>query len=118
MSTAAQQGSKRKQKNFLSYGMAAVAAVAAVAGVAVIAAIVVGITLGSGGGTGDPDPDFNFSLYRGFGEIGERHSDLSRLHGKSIVLNFWAGLCLPCRAEMPSSKRFMKSSKTKSLCWA
>lgn len=58
MSTAAQQGSKRKQKNFLLYGMAAVA------GVVVIAAIVVGITLGSGGGgTGNPAPDFNFSLY-------------------------------------------------------
>ena len=58
MSTAAQQGSKRKQKNFLLYGMAVVARVA------VIAAIVVGITLGSGGGTGDPAPDLNFSLYQ------------------------------------------------------
>ena len=57
MSTAAQQGSKRKQKNFLLYGMAVVVRVA------VIAAIVVGITLGSGdGGTGDPAPDLNFSL--------------------------------------------------------
>lgn len=106
VSTAAQQGSKRKQKNFLLYGMTAVA------GVAVIAAIVVGITLGSGGGgTGDQAPDFNFSLYQGFGEIGERHSDLSRLHGKPIVLNFWAGLCPPCRAEMPQFQVFYEEFK-------
>ena len=105
MSTAAQQGSKRKQKNLLLYGMAAVA------GVAVIAAIVVGITLGSGGGTGDPAPDFNFSLYQGFGEIGERHSDLSRLHGQPIVLNFWAGLCPPCRTEIPQFQAFYEEFK-------
>ena len=109
VSTAAQQGSKRKQKNLLLYGMAAVA------GVAVIAAIVVGVTLGGGGGggggSGDPAPDFNFSLYQGFGEIGERHSDLSRLEGKPVVLNFWAVLCSPCRAEMPQFQAFYEEFK-------
>ena len=105
VSAAAQQGSRRRQKNLLFYGMAAVA------GVAVIAAIVVGITVGSGGGTGDPAPDFDFSLYQGFSEIGERHSNISRLHGRPIVLNFWAGLCPPCRAEMPQFQVFYDEFK-------
>ena len=31
---------------------------------------------------------------------------LSDLRGRPIVLNFWAGLCPPCRAEMPNLQAF------------
>ncbi len=31
--------------------------------------------------------------------------DLSSLHGKVIVINFWASWCVPCRLEMPMIER-------------
>ena len=31
---------------------------------------------------------------------------LSDLRGRPVVLNFWAGLCPPCRAEMPEFQHF------------
>ena len=31
---------------------------------------------------------------------------VSDLRGKPVVLNFWAGLCPPCRAEMPEFQTF------------
>ena len=31
---------------------------------------------------------------------------LSDLQGQPVVLNFWAGLCPPCRAEMPEFQHF------------
>ena len=51
-------------------------------------------------------PDFEFTLYQGEGELGATDLSMSDLQGKPVVLNFWAGLCPPCRAEMPDFQAF------------
>ena len=54
----------------------------------------------------DPAPDFPLFLYQGQEVLGADSLNLSDLQGKPLVLNFWAGLCPPCRAEMPDLQRF------------
>ena len=68
---------------------------------------------GAGAGTGDSAPagnglapDFSISLYQGSAELGAETVNFSDLRGKPVVLNFWAGLCPPCRAEMPDLQEF------------
>ena len=63
--------------------------------------------LGANAATGaeaskDLAPDFSFTLYQGESRLGAEILDLSDLQGRPTVLNFWAGLCPPCRAELPS----------------
>lgn len=53
-----------------------------------------------------PAPDFQFNVYRGADSLGGTQLSLSNLEGKPVVLNFWAGLCPPCLAEMPDFQRF------------
>ena len=38
--------------------------------------------------------------------MGAETLNLSDLRGTPVVLNFWAGLCPPCRAELPELQRF------------
>ena len=47
--------------------------------------------------------DIQISTYQGDDILGGREVDLSEVlsQGKPVVLNFWAGLCPPCRLEMP-----------------
>ena len=47
--------------------------------------------------------DFNISAYQGETELGGSDVKFSEVvaQGKPVVLNLWAGLCPPCRAEMP-----------------
>lgn len=47
--------------------------------------------------------DFQIAVYQGQGLLGGQEVQFSELLGqdKPIVLNFWAGLCPPCRLEMP-----------------
>ena len=54
----------------------------------------------------DLAPDFSFTLYQGESRLGAAMLDLSDLQGKPTVLNFWAGLCPPCRAELPDLQLF------------
>jgi len=70
------------------------------------------------GGSGDSNPaasdappDFSFTLYQGSSELGAESLNLSDLQGKPLVLNFWAGLCPPCRAEMPDLQGFYEEYK-------
>ena len=49
-------------------------------------------------------PDLAISAYQRADVLGGEEVLLSELvgrHGKPVVLNFWAALCPPCRAEMP-----------------
>ena len=50
--------------------------------------------------------DFNFTLYQGQERLGSESLNFSDLRGKPVILNFWAGLCGPCRAELPEFQEF------------
>lgn len=53
-------------------------------------------------------PDIEITMYQGQAEVGGEKIALSDLWQKKhqpVVLNFWAGLCPPCRAEMPDFQR-------------
>ncbi len=50
--------------------------------------------------------DFKIVVYQGADDLGGDSVALSDLRGRPVVLNFWAGLCPPCRAEMPEFQRF------------
>ena len=52
---------------------------------------------------GETAPDFALVTYQGETVLGGKELDFSSVlqQGKPVVLNFWAGLCPPCRLEMP-----------------
>jgi len=52
-------------------------------------------------------PDFPFVLYQGADHFGGREPRVNALltDGKPLVLNFWGGLCPPCRSELPEFQK-------------
>ena len=55
--------------------------------------------------------DLPSTLYQGSDVLGEGNLTISSLQGKPLVLNFWAGLCPPCRAEMPDLQEIYEETK-------
>jgi thiol-disulfide isomerase/thioredoxin len=60
-----------------------------------------------------PAPDIEITMYQGADAVGGSTIALSSLWektGRPVILNFWAGLCPPCRAEMPDFQRLYDES--------
>ena len=99
--SASKTATKQKRSQLINGGLAVAALVL------VAAAIVVGVKFGgSGSAVGERAPDLSFTLFQGGSELGGRHLNIHQLDGKPVILNFWAGLCPPCRAEMPDLQAF------------
>lgn len=66
-------------------------------------------------GKGKRAPDFPITAYQGEEVLGGKEVRFSELfsQGKPVILNFWAGLCPPCRAEMPDFERVYQEYKGK-----
>lgn len=64
-----------------------------------LTAVVAVACAGSRGGGGD----FAIDTYQSGGVLDGRETSYQAVldQGKPVVLNFWGGLCPPCRAEMP-----------------
>ena len=81
-------------------------------GLLALVAVVLVATLG-GGSSIEAAPNFPIILYQGESELGSRNLDLADLRGRPVVLNFWAGLCPPCLAEVSDLQEFHDEFKDK-----
>ncbi len=61
--------------------------------------------------------DFPISVYQGAAQLGGQETTLMKAlaQGKPLVLNFWAGQCPPCRAEMPDFQTMSEQYKDRIL---
>lgn len=100
VSAAARAGSQKQRRQTLKFGGLGAAAFA-------VLAVVIVLAVGAIAGASNA-PNFSFSLYQGVTELGARDLELSQLRGQPVILNFWAGLCPPCRAEMPQFQQFFE----------
>ncbi len=59
--------------------------------------------------------DFKIVAYQGDSILGGHESSFAKVfeQGKPVVLNFWAGLCPPCRAEMPGFEKVSQEFQDK-----
>ena len=71
--------------------------------------LLAGCAAGSGEGSGKTvaAPDFPIVAYQGEALLGGAETRFAAVfrQGQSVVLNFWAGQCPSCQAEMPSFQR-------------
>ena len=108
---AAQAAAQRRRRNYILYaGLGGAGLVV----VAIIFATLISSNSSAGNAVAEDDglaKDFSFTLYQGEQELGGEKLNLAELRGKPVVLNFWAGLCPPCRAEMPDLQRFYEESQ-------
>ncbi|MBN1303895.1 MAG: TlpA family protein disulfide reductase [Anaerolineales bacterium] len=58
---------------------------------------------------GSEVPDFNLTLFEGYTYEGSPVVSLSALHGKVVVLNFWASWCKPCEQEAAELEEVWRS---------
>ncbi len=82
-----------------------------------VAAVACGSSSGGGSsGSGDLAPNFKVTMFQGQDVVGGQEVNFHDLVGqKPIVLNFWAGLCPPCRAEMPDLQSFNEKFQDRAL---
>lgn len=58
-------------------------------------------------------PDFALPLYNGAEFLdGATEVTLASLQGRPVIVNFWAPLCPPCRAEMPDFQELWEELQT------
>lgn len=54
-------------------------------------------------------PDFQLTTLDG------KTISLSDFHGQTIILNFWASWCPPCKEEMPTIQQFYQKNKANNI---
>jgi len=74
---------------------------------ALATAALASVLLAACGGGGGSATDFAIVAYQGDNVLGGKNTMFNKVfeQGKPVVLNFWAGLCPPCRAEMPGFQK-------------